>query len=399
MRRQPRRPMSRRPNPWVLTALILAAALFALTGLSGCAQEKNADAATTQLAEVPRNVRVLTVTPADLEEYMTISGPAKALRGVSIGAEEGGQVDAIPKDKGSEVKAGEVLILLDRRLLKVQMDAATADRDLRAYNEDRTRQLYEANSVSRIEMLQAETELKVAEAAVRSATLRYERAAIEAPFNGIVADRFVELGQLVAPGMPVARIVDPYVLKLAGTVTEREVGYLTKGTPAQASFDGVNEALPAWVHWVGFEADPLTGKFQVEVRIENPDLRLRPGIIGRARILKAVHENVITVPRDAIVLRADGPVVYVAASNHAQQRPVTLGSDQGLMVVVESGLASGDKLIVRGQRDIHDGSAILIQEEATAEDGTTPADPRVVTQGETVSDVWRKPPAHGGDGR
>ncbi len=399
MRDHPRKSAGELRDIWLFTPLVLAGALVCLLAMAGCGGNDGTDTATAQTAEVPRNVRVLTITPADLAEYLTISGPAKPLRGTSIGAEEGGQVQAIPKDKGSLVKAGDILVSLDRRLLEAQMDAAIATRDLRAYNEDRTRQLFEANSVSRIEMLQAETELKAAQATARSATLRYERAAIEAPFDGIVADRYVEMGQLVAPGMHVARIIDPYVLKLVGTTTERDINSVTEGKPATASFDGVPGVLPARVHWVGFEADPVTGKFQVEVRIDNPDLVLRPGVIGRARILKQVHENVITIPRDAIVQRAGGPVVYIAANDIAHQRPVQLGSDQGLMVVVESGLKADDRLIVRGQRDVNDGSAISVQEVASARDGTTTDDPRVVTQGDTVSDAWRQSPDHGGDDR
>ncbi|MCK4305882.1 MAG: efflux RND transporter periplasmic adaptor subunit [Candidatus Eisenbacteria sp.] len=377
-------------------AAVLVGCLCLTLGLAGCGKGESADAVSAESAEVPRNVRVLNISPTDLEEYLTISGPAYPLRGTDVSAEESGRVDAIPHDKGSLVRAGNALIVLDRRLLEAQMNSANASRDLQAYNEDRTRRLLESNSVSRIEMLQAETQLKAAEAAARQAAIRYERAVIKAPFDGMVTDRFVEPGQLVTPGMPVARIIDPYVLKLKGTVTERDIAHVVKGKPASVAFDGVAGVAEGRVHWVGFEADPLTGKFQVEVRIENKDLKLHPGVIGRARILKARHEDAITIPRDAIVLRAGGPVVYVADGSVARQRPVRLGADQGLMVVVESGLELGDLLIVRGQRDIHDGSAILVQEKAVAADGSLPADPSVVTQAHTVSEAWQDSPSRGG---
>lgn len=365
------------PNAHLRLRAVLAAFGAALL-FCGCGTGSDAEVQ-SRPAEVPRNVRTLRIQPADLDEFLSISGPLHPLRGTDISAEEGGVVAAIPNDQGASVAAGDVLIMLDRDLLAAERDAAAARRDLNAFNEERTRMLYEANSVSRVEMLQAETELRSADAAARIAQLRFERAAIKAPFGGVVAVRYVEHGQLVAPGTPVARIVDPYVLELAGHLTEREVGYLRRGAEASVSCAGIDEPLAARVQWVGVEADPLTGKFPVEIHIENPELALHAGAIGCARVLKTRHEDVITIPRDAVVQRPTGPVVFVVEDDHARQRRLTLGPDQGLMVVVAEGLAAGDLLVVRGQRDIHDGSAVAVQEEATAADGTLAADPGVVS--------------------
>jgi membrane fusion protein (multidrug efflux system) len=252
-------------------------------------------------------------------------------------------------------------------------------------------------------MLQIETELRSLEAVARVAQIRYERAAIRAPFAGIVTNRFVELGQLVVPGMLVARIVDPYVLKLEGALTEREIGFVRKGGNATVTCQGVRGTDPvatqASIHWVGFEADPLTGKFPVEIRIENPDLVLRPGVIGCARVVKMHHENVIVIPRDAVVQRATGPVAYVVAGGIAQERRLTLGPDQGLMVVVKDGLRAGDSLVVRGQRDIHDGSAVVIREATTAADGSLPTDPDVVRQTRTDRETPQSQATRGGGSR
>lgn len=383
-------------NATFKTRLLASAAICALiviAALPGCAPSDGADEATganAESSEVPRNVRVLTMTLADLEQYLTISGRARALRGTDLSAEESGQVITICADKGSLVREGNELIVLDRRLLDAEMTSACANRDLQAYNTDRMRQLHQANAVSEIEMLEAQTRLRDAEARAQVAEIRFERAAIRAPFGGIVTDRHVELGQLVSPGMPVARIVDPYVLVLESAVTEREVRWVTQGKRAVISFDGVEGMAEGHVYWVGFEADPLSGKFEVEIHIANPDLTLRPGVIGWARILKTIHENVIIIPRDAVVQRASGPVAYVVEGHVARQRDLKLGPDQGLMVMVAEGLKAGDKLIVRGQRDIHDGSSVLVREEATSPDGSSPTDPSVIMQSRTVADRWNK---------
>ncbi len=380
-----------------LPVLLLAAAL------GGCSRGDQAEAqgdgaagaaaggaagkgrAGAAMAEVPRNVRVLTLAPTELEEYLIISGPAAPLRGTDLSAEEGGQVAEIRHDKGARVRKGDTLILLDRRLLEAEMHSAEAAVALASYNADRTRQLFEANSISQIELLDAETRERQAQAAADAARIRFERAAITAPFEGLVADRFVELGQLVAPGTRVGRIVDPYVLKLEGSVTEQEVRRIYQGETAVVSFEGVPEPVEGRVHFIGFEANPTTGKFAVEIRVNNPDLAVRPGVVGRARVLKTTHTDVLAVPRDAVQLTGGLPIAYVVEGDRARRRDLTLGASQGLMVIVEQGLAIGERLVVRGQRELRDGSLVNVQEVATSPDGTMPGDPEVVTQGQAVS--------------
>jgi membrane fusion protein, multidrug efflux system len=369
-----------------VTAL-LAAGLLAVTGMACESGQSQTDSANGQ-NEVPRNVRVLTIAAADLETFLTISGPTRALQGADLSAEEGGLVAAIAKEKGATVHSGDELILLDRGLLAAEQASAQANRELQSYNTERMRQLRAANSISELELRQAETQLQDARAREAMARIRYERAAIRAPFRGVIADRYVEVGQLVSPGQPVVRLVDPYTLVLRAGISEKEIGTISAGKIAAVTFDGIPGQFTGTIHWVGIEADRLTGKFPVEIHIPNPDAQLRPGVIGRARISKAVHQDVVMIPRDAVLSRPSGPVAFVANGQRAEQRVLSLGVDQGLMVIVTDGLAPGDRLIVRGQREVRAGSAITVQEVAASSDGSRPGDPDVIKQERTVSERW-----------
>jgi membrane fusion protein (multidrug efflux system) len=326
----------------------------------------------------PRNVRVMTLAPTTLTEYFAMSGPVFPVRGTDISAEESGTVWAIPHDKGERVKAGDVLVELDRRQLAAERESARSSLELQDYSVDKVRRLFEAGKISRQELLAAEALYEQALAQSRIADLRHDRAAVKAPFAGLVADRYVELGQLVAAGTPVARVIDPFTLKLQGSLTEEEVRWLREGAPTEVRLDGYDKPLPGVVHWVGFEADPKNGKFKVEIHIDNQDLALRAGVVGRAQVLKQVHRNVLAVPRDAIVSHRQGVSVYVVEGDSAVVRPVQLGPDQGLMVVVTEGLQAGEKLVVRGQRDLVPGVKVRVTEEASAPDGSIGEDPRVV---------------------
>ena len=129
-------------------------------------------------------------------------------------------------------------------------------------------------------------------------------------------------------------------------------------------------------------ADRRTGKFKVEIHIPNPGLTLRSGVIGRARLDKSVSRDVIAIPRDAVVMSQGAPSAYVVVDNRAQRRELELGASQGLMVVVDAGLALGDRLVVRGQRELRDGSLVAVTETAARADGSLDADPVKVTGAE-----------------
>lgn len=371
--------MTRDMNRRVGITLLLILALSVLA--AGCGGEADAQDGPQPATERPRNVRVLTLTAAPLVEYLELSGPAAPLRGAVLSAEEGGRVESIDLDKGSRALRGQVLLTLDRRLLASERDAADAARDLAAFNATRMKQLLDENAVSAIDYERARTELRQAAATAAAAALRHERARITAPFDGVVVDRYVELGELLAPGAPVSRILDPYVLKLECDATEQDIVWISEGEEAVVRFSGLDRDLPGRVHWVGFEADPLTGKFPVEIRVENADLALRPGVMGRARVLKTEHADVISIPRDAILERNGGSAVFVEKSGRVSLRSLTLGPDQGLMVVVPRGLEAGERVVVRGQRDLADGAAVTVTEESRRPDGGLPSDPDLSARG------------------
>ncbi|MBZ0268040.1 efflux RND transporter periplasmic adaptor subunit, partial [bacterium] len=304
-----------------------------------------------------------------------ISGPLEPIRGATVSTQESGVLDNVPNDRGARVEGGDLLVVLDRNLLAAEKDAAEAGRKLADHNESKSRKLFEAKQISRQEMLRIEAESAQARATADVTRERWERAAVKAPFAGIVAERYAEIGEFVPAGTPVARVVDPYTLEVRGAVSEREAVWLRAGADATVTMDGTEEVLSGRVHWISVEAARSTGKFPVEVRVANPDLALRPGIVARAQILKRRHDHVIVIPRDAVLMQSDGPVAFVADGKRAVRRRLELGADQGLMVAVLSGLDEGELLIVRGQRQLHDGSAIKVQEHATALDGSTEDDP------------------------
>lgn len=346
--------------------------LFMVGAMSGCREE-----APENTGETPRNVRVLELAPDSLAEYFEITGPVTPVRGTDISAQESGPVVKIMVKKGEAIKAGRSILKLERNLLEADMESARMALKTEEYNLDKVQQLFDAGKLSRIELLNSQSSHQAAKSRAAISEERFQRAQIKAPFDCVLADRYVELGQMVMPGQPVVRCIDPFTLKLEGYLTGTQIGWAEVGTPAAVILGDRSMPASGTISWVGLEADRNTGKFKVEVEIPNPDLDLRSGVIGRARIEKNISRDVVTIPRDAVMEGRHGPEVFTVVAERARRIPITLGPDQGPMVIVTGGLVAGDLLVVRGHRELVDNSLVKVTEKSAAKDGSIESDPQV----------------------
>jgi membrane fusion protein (multidrug efflux system) len=352
----------------IIPALSLVLVIFMV---GGCGTEEPESSA----QEVSRNVRILALSRSDISEFFEISGPVSPVRGTWLSAQESGPVVAIAIDKGQSVDKGGIIIEQERDILRAERDAFKAALATQEYNVDKVRQLFDAGKVSRIELLTSESNFAQAKSMADVSEERYQRAGIRAPFAGVVTDRYVELGELVNPGQRVARLIDPYTLKLEAYLTGNQVQWVTEGEGATVLLGDNNLPAEGRVTWVGFEADRMTGKFQVEIEIPNNELNYNSGVIGRAKLGKNQEAGVVVIPRDAVLSGRVGPTAYVVEDDRAVLRQLQLGSDQGLMVIVREGLEPGDKLVVRGQRELREGALVKVTEVAEARDGSLSTDP------------------------
>ncbi len=344
--------------------------------VSGCNDEPES----APTPEVPRNVRVVELSPSQLTEYFEISGPVAPVRGTVLSAEESGTVLKLAASKGQTVVQGDVIVQLDRAILAADMESSAANLEAQSYNVDKVRKLNKAGKVSRMELLNAESLFEQAKSAAAISKERFNRSAIRAPFAGVIVERYVELGQLVTPGQRVVRIIDPSTLKLEAYLTDQEVSWVRVGTTAQLKMGGNSSVVLGTVTWVGLEADRMTGKFKMELEIANGEGKLRSGVIGRAKIAKNVLDGVLSIPRDAVMHNGRGTSVFVVEGDRAFQRIINLGADQGSMVTVDGGLKAGDNLVVRGHRSLRDSSLVKITEISPRSDGMMVEDSAVLLQ-------------------
>jgi len=209
-----------------------------------------------------------------------------------------------------------------------------------------------------------------ATAALRLAKITLEESTIKAPIAGVVAEKSIDEGNMVSPGVCIVRIVQTDTVKIIVGVGDRFVSLIEPGkTKATVTVDAYEDApFEGTVERVSPVADARTMTVPVEIHVPNPKHRLKPGMFARVRLVLAEREGVPVIPDYALVRPENGPPhVFVVNGNTAHRRPVTLGLAEGATVEIVKGAKAGDRVITRGQHLVREGLTVDAVEEGSHE--------------------------------
>lgn len=341
--------------------IIVGCLLSGLLLTSGCKTEAPAP---EPAPEKIVSVAVEELVAEDLDESLTLPGTLEAWEDLTLAAELPGMVKAIGLREGDRVARGEVIARIDPEAQEAELIKAEADLSLQKKNLARLEQLLADRFVSQKEVDEARKALDVARAELHRAQVDLDKSILRSPVDGIVDRLLVDRGEYVTPGTPVAVVVQVDRLKALVEVPEKDIQYLKLGQPVQvipASIGGPDgQALPGEVIHVAYKADPVTRTFVAKVAVDNPEGRLRPGMILRVVLARRSLNQVVSVPLAAVMEREGGKVVLVEQDGVARLRPVVAGGVVGDRLVILSGLTPGERLIVRGQQLVADGAKVRV---------------------------------------
>jgi membrane fusion protein (multidrug efflux system) len=342
-------------------------------------------------------------------ERIQATGQLLAVEEASVAAEVAGRITALRVSEGAPVSAGDVVLEIDRERRELELaneralvagarsEIAQERREL-----DRIRTLHKSQAASQAQldaagtrMRTAEAKLAAAEAKLGLASLAVRNASVAAPFDGLVARRFVSAGDHVAEGEVLFDLVALDPIEVEFHLTERDSGRVAIGNSVDVHVTPYpDETFHATVHVVSPRIDPATRTLRVKARVDNPERKLRPGLFARADLGVAVRESVAMIPEQAVLQRSDGSVVFVVRDgNRAERRQVRLGVfREGLAEVVE-GVAVGEQVIVRGSSRLVDGAVVELRSadgapiEVLQADGATRGAPTVAGAPEPARSV------------
>ena len=332
--------------------------LFVLT-LTGCKEK------TSEIEENSTkitNVEIFKVENSTFEEYISLPVVVTPNKKADLGMTAGGKITKIFVDKGDRVLKGGTLLNVDNVLLKTSLNLSKASLEYQKNEFKRDKKLFEEGSINPSMFDISKLKLEQAQSAYDMAKKQLEDATLKAPFSGVVTMRNVEVGEILAPGIPAFRLIDMSRVKVQAGIPERYIGDFKLGNDVSIKFDAIpGKVFKGNINFISPEASASVRTFLAEIIVDNGEGLLRSGIMGDAQILRKVHEHALMIPFNAIIETQHGRIVFLASEdNTAEERPVEIGNSNDTMTFVTAGLKPGDRLIVKGQQDLVNGEQINI---------------------------------------
>jgi len=349
----------------------------------------------------PVPVQVAAVEQEAIELLRTFTGTLEARAEFLVAPKVGGRVEQLNLELADAVTRGQVVAVLDdaeyvQEVARAQADLEVAlasnaeasslltiaERELKRNDELRGRGVSSESQrdVAKAEQLAKEAQVNVtkariasAEADLGAARIRLSYTQVTADWRGgqerrVVAERYVDEGETVAANAPLLRIVELDPLTAVFYVTERDYAHLRPGLAGTLSTDAfAGEVFSGEIERVAPVFRESTRQARVEMRVANPELRLKPGMFARATVMLDRVEQAVIVPEQALTTRdgRDGVFLVDADRSSAIWREVKPGIRQGGRVQL-SGIEPGGQVVTLGQQQLNDGSPIRVVDDKAA---------------------------------
>ncbi len=316
-------------------------------------------------------VEVYVVEEDALPDAVGYSGTIEATTASSLSFGSAGTLATLLVKEGMLVGAGQLLATLDgtaqqNMLLSAEAAYAMSASSLRQAEDAyaRMEQLHTAGSLSDVQWIDVETKLAQAQAAAQAAAAQVAIAEkgvadtrLTAPFAGYISSRSADVGQQVAPGVPIVTLVNIEQVKAKITVPEQEIAAMKVGDTLSVRVASLR-ATPfvGRISECAVSADALSRSYGVWVLIDNKEHRLLPGMLCEVRAATTAAEAAVAIPAQHILIDFDNRrYVWAVRGGKATQQYISTGATVGNRVVVTAGLSLGDSIVGEGRQKVWEG--------------------------------------------
>ncbi|WP_422080614.1 efflux RND transporter periplasmic adaptor subunit [Ulvibacterium sp.] len=338
------------------------------------------DGNTKQMTDESSAVQV-SVSPV-LEEngspFLTASGKIEAIKSANLSTRIMGHVDKIHVQVGDKVRIGQLLLSINNadlsaKLAQANANIAKAKAAFRNAEKDFVRytNLFNENSASRKELDDATANYHMANARQEAAeqmksevNAQFPYAHIKAPFNGVVTNRFINVGDMAHPGMTLLEVEAPGSFQVWAMVPESEISKVKLGVEVDVVLKSMDKTVKGKVVEISTSAKNTGGQYLVKVVLQKSGLQILSGMYATVQfpIKEETMSQAVFVPLDAIVKRGQLSGIYtVSQSNTAVLRWLRLGRTSGEKVEVLSGLSTDEHYIIAAQGKLYNGARISIR--------------------------------------
>ena len=336
-------------NKIKLGGMILLALVI---GLTSCGKSKKAETAAV-VVETP-NVRIQPTIEKEVEQTDEVTATVQPDAKNSIAPAAPGRIRAILVEVGQHVTKGEKLVQMD--VANLSNLETQIENQKRMYK--RVQELFNVGGASQQELDNAKMQLDVAQTNMKNLS---ENTYLLSPISGVVTARNYDNGDMYSGQMPVLTVMNINPVKVLINVSESNYSKVKIGMPIDVKFDVLNGSFQGRVNLIYPTIDERTRTFGVEIKLNNSNNKIRPGMFARVEIEFGKVKRVLVADKAIVKQQGSGAkFVYVCADGKVQYKQVVIGNRVESDYEVLSGLEAGEQVVVAGQAKLSDGAVVKV---------------------------------------
>lgn len=323
-------------------------------------------------ADMTVPVQVVDARNIELAPGIWIAGTVISHQDARISSEVEGRIELLV-EIGDEINEGEIIAKIDDTTIRMQLAEARAEispieAKLNFFNRqaERLNQLAKQNNAAKNRLDEVNSdrdqmrgELLMMNTRLAQARDKLNRTTILAPFNGVVAERFKEAGEWAKIGDELVRLVNTESTEIRGRIQQQSATFIKKGDSIEVT-DGQARTM-ATVRTLVPVGDDISRLY--EIRLDFDETAWLAGHAVRIKVPTAIPQNVLVVPRDALVIRENSIKVFrILEDNTAEAVYVKTGIANDMLIEVTGGINEGDKIVVRGNERLLPQQQVNIQQ-------------------------------------
>lgn len=326
------------------------------------------------LAASSQAVDTISTVKAEYQNWqpnLKATGSVRAIQGVDITSEIAGLVREIYVIPGSQVKAGDLLVTLNKDQETAELEALRANAELAQITYERNKEQYDIKAISQAVLDANVADLKSKEAQVLAQEALIAKKTIVAPFDGKLGISEISPGQLITPGNKIITLQALESVFIDFSLPQQLLPEIHEGQTVKIKADPFpEEEFIGEITTINPKVDINTRNVKVQATIRNPKLKLLPGMFVEVIINTGSEKRYLTLPQTAISYNAYGEMVYTVNETNvdksgqpvfiAKQCFVEVGEARGDQVAIKSGIKEGDIIVSSGQLKLKNGSQVLI---------------------------------------
>ena len=325
----------------------------------GCQTDKG-----KQAAAKPVKVKMMAVRTDTYANPKRYSGTVEEENGTSLSFATVGTIQTIHVRLGQKVNAGQLIATLDPTSMQNSYRAAQAVLEQAKDAYRRMKELHDKGSLPDMKWVEVQSKLEQAHSMEQIAKSKLDDCKLYAPFSGIIAEKNMEVGENVAPGMSVTRLVTASSLVVKISVPETEMSSVKIGQKSEVAITALGrETFIAKVVEKGVVANPLSRTYEVKLKLEKPGKEIMPGMVTEVSLQP--HEtdtrNLCVIP--AYIVQIDEhnqSFVWSVKEGKAHKSVIVCDEYMADGVIVSSGLSANDSIIIEGQQKVCEGTEVVL---------------------------------------